>query len=126
VYRKNKRCVVAGIFAVVVLQTSILAHHGGGSLYEMKKQVTFQGKITEFTWTNPHVEIGIETVPAKGKVEHWLIELGSPANVRNKGWTKTSLKPGDIVTITIRPGLRGQKVGVLVKVVTAQGKELGA
>jgi hypothetical protein len=72
------------------------------------------------------VEIGIETVDSKGTIDRWLIELGSPANVVNRGWSRKSLKPGDVVTITFRPGLRGAKIGVLVKVVMADGKQLGS
>jgi hypothetical protein len=83
--------------------------------------------ITEFVWTNPHVEIGIETTAdGKGAVDRWLIELGSPANVVNRGWSKKSIKPGDTVTITIHPGLGEAKIGMLVKVVFADGKELRA
>jgi len=124
--KKTMACFIFGVIATVVIQASVFAHHGAGSLYDMKKETTLKGKITEFTWTNPHVEIGIETTGARGKVDHWLLELGSPANVRNKGWTKTSLKPGDMVTVTIHAGLRGEKVGALVKVITVDGKELRA
>jgi hypothetical protein len=116
--------VLAGIVGAFLVSTSALAHHGAASLYDMKKETTLKAKITEFTWTNPHVEIGIE--PADGKGAPWLLELGSPANVVNKGWTSRSLKPGDIVTITFHPGLKGARIGVLMKVVTADGKELRA
>ena len=56
----------------------------------------------------------------------WLLELGSPPNIANRGWTSKSLKVGDVVTVTFNPGLRGTRVGKLVKVVLATGKELQA
>ena len=120
--RSSVWCVLAGTVGALLLSTSALAHHGATSLYDMKKDTTLKATITEFVWTNPHVEIGIE--PADGKGTRWLIELGSPANVANRGWTSKSLKPGDAVTITFHPGLRGAKTGVLVKVVMADGKAL--
>lgn len=120
--RSSMVCILAGTVGALLVSTSALAHHGAASLYDMKKETTLKATITEFVWTNPHVEIGIE--PADGKGTRWLIELGSPANVVNRGWTSKSLKPGDTVTITFHPGLRGVKTGVLVKVVMADGREL--
>lgn len=122
--RSNVSCVLAGTVGALLVSTSALAHHGAASLYDMKKETTLKVTITEFTWTNPHVEIGI--APADGTGTPWLIELGSPANVVNKGWTSKSLKPGDVVTMTFHPGLKGVKIGVLMKVVMADGKELRA
>lgn len=124
--RSRVFCVLAGTVGALLVSTSALAHHGGASLYDMKKETTVKATVTEFVWTNPHVEIGIETADSKGRIDRWLIELGSPANVVNRGWNRKSLKPGDVVTITFRPGLRGAKIGVLVKVVMADGTQLGS
>jgi hypothetical protein len=120
--RSSVSCVLAGTVAALLASTSAFAHHGAASLYDMKKETTLKATITEYVWTNPHVEIGIAA--AGGKSTEWLIELGSPPNVMNRGWTSRSLKPGDTVTITFHPGLRGARIGVLVKVVMADGKEL--
>jgi hypothetical protein len=122
--RRSVLCVLAGTVGALLVSTSALAHHGGASLYDMKKETTLKATVTEFVWTNPHVEIGLESADSKGRVDRWLIELGSPANVVNRGWNRKSLKPGDVVTMTIHPGLGGAKIGALVKVVTADGKQL--
>ncbi len=98
------------------------AHHGATSLYDVKKETTLKVTITEFTWTNPHVEVGIASV--EDKSARWLLELGSPPNISNRGWTAKSLKPGDVVTVTFNPGLRGMRIGRLLKVVLPDGKEL--
>ena len=78
--------------------------------------------ITEFVWTNPHVEVGIASVDDESL--RWLLEVGSPPNISNRGWTSKSLRPGDVVTITFNPGLRGTRVGRLLKVILPDGKEL--
>ena len=111
----------AGVFA---LTASTLAHHGAASLYDVNKETTLKVTITEFVWTNPHVEVGIASV--EDKSARWLLELGSPPNIANRGWTSKSLKVGDVVTVTFNPGLRGTRIGKLVKVVLADGKELRA
>jgi hypothetical protein len=117
-------CVVAGTIAAFLVSTSALAHHGAASLYDMSKETTVKATITEYVWTNPHVEVGISQ--SGGTTTELLLELGSPPNIRNRGWTSRTVKAGDVVTVTFHPGLRGAKIGVVVKLVTADGKELHA
>ena len=107
---------------VVLTSTSALAHHGAASIYDMSKETTIKGTVTEFVWTNPHVELGIST--SGGTKTELLLELGSPPNIRNRGWSSRTVKAGDVVTVTFHPGLRGAKIGVVVKMITADGKEL--
>jgi uncharacterized protein DUF6152 len=116
--------VLAGTVGAFLVSTSALAHHGAASIYDMKKETTVKATITEFVWTNPHVEVGIST--SGGTTTELLLELGSPPNIRNRGWTSRTVKPGDVVTVTFHPGLRGQKIGVMIKLVTPDGKELHA
>jgi len=99
----------AGLVGVLLLSTSALAHHGAASLYDVSKETTIKATITEFIWTNPHVEVGIAAVDDKRA--RWLLELGSPPNIANRGWTSKSLKAGDVVTVTFNPGLRGARIG---------------
>jgi len=113
-----------GIVGLLLLSTPVRAHHGAASLYDVSKETTIKVTITEFTWTNPHVEVGIASVDDKSA--RWLLELGSPPNISNRGWTAKSLKPGDVVTVTFNPGLRGMRIGRLLKVVLPDGKELRA
>ena len=122
--RSSALCVFVGTVAALLASTSALAHHGAASLYDMKKETTLKVTITEYVWTNPHVEIGIS--PSGGTTTELLLELGSPPNIRNRGWTSRSVKAGDVVTVTFHPGLRGAKIGVVVKLITADGKELHA
>jgi hypothetical protein len=116
--------ILAGIVGLLLLSTSALAHHGAASLYDVNKETTVKATITEFAWINPHVEIGIASVDDESA--SWLLEVGSPPNISQRGWTSKSLKPGDVVTITFNPGLRGMRVGRLVKVILPDGRELPA
>jgi uncharacterized protein DUF6152 len=122
--RSRFTTVVAGAVAALLVSSSALAHHGAASLYDMGKETTIKATVTEYVWTNPHVELGIST--SGGTTTELLLELGSPPNIRNRGWTSRTVKTGDVVTVTFHPGLRGAKIGVVVKMITADGKELHA
>ena len=120
--RSHIPSVLAGLAGVLLLSTAAAAHHGAASLYDVNKETTIKVTITEFTWTNPHVEVGIAS--AEDKSQRWLLELGSPPNISARGWTSKSLKPGDVVTVTFNPGLRGMRIGRLLRVVLPDGREL--
>jgi Family of unknown function (DUF6152) len=102
----------------------LLAHHGGASLYDMSKEVTVNATVTEYQWTNPHVEIGLDAKDDKGRVKHWIIEANSPPVLANRGWNRKSLVPGDVIKITFNPSSRGGSVGRFIKLVKADGKEM--
>jgi len=46
------------VLGVLLSAIPLFAHHGGTSLYDVSKQITVDATVTEFVWTNPHVEIG--------------------------------------------------------------------
>jgi hypothetical protein len=122
--RSRVTAIVAGALAAFLVSSSALAHHGAASIYDMSKETTIKATVTEYVWTNPHVELGIST--SGGTTTELLLELGSPPNIRNRGWTSRTVKTGDVVTVTFHPGLRGAKIGVVVKLTTTDGKELHA
>jgi Family of unknown function (DUF6152) len=111
---------------VLMVPGSILARHGRGLLYDSKETTTVKGTVTEFVWTNPHVQIGIDGADAKGTRRQWLIEASATGILAERGWTRKSLRAGDSVTISFHPGLRGALTGDLIKVVFADGRQLPA
>jgi Family of unknown function (DUF6152) len=111
--------------SVLFLAIPLFAHHGGGSLYDLSKQVTANATVTDFQWTNPHVEIGIDAKEDNGKVKHWILEANSTPVMVNRGWNRKTLEPGEVIKVTFNPSLRGGSVGRLIKLVKADGKELG-
>ena len=116
------------LLALGVLLTAIplFAHHGGASLYDMSKEVTVEATVTEFLWTNPHVEISFDTKKDdQGKVRHWLLEASSPPVMVSRGWNRKSLEVGDVIKVTFNPSQSGSSVGRFIKLIKADGKELG-
>jgi hypothetical protein len=89
---------------------SALAHHSN-TAYDEKHPITVSGTVTDFEWTNPHVQIFLNVKDDKGNVVAWSIESHSVQYLKGNGWTRTSLKPGDHVTITLDPAKSGSPVG---------------
>jgi uncharacterized protein DUF6152 len=117
-----------GTFAMAIgallVSAPAFAHHGRALIYDANKETTVKGTVTEFVWSNPHVQIGIDAVDARGTHRQWLLETSSTPIMATRGWTRKSLKPGDTVTVTFHPGLKGASTGDLIKLVFADGKEL--
>ena len=123
--KRQNRGLLTGVFVIAVLTAiPLFAHHGGTSLYDMSKQVTVNGKVTEFLWINPHVEITVEAQDEKGLLRHWLFEESSPPVLVNRGWNRKSLATGDAIKVTFNPSRKGAYVGRMVKLIKADGTEL--
>jgi uncharacterized cupredoxin-like copper-binding protein len=110
-------CVLASV-------TTIVAAHHSGAMFDRGKTATITGTVTEFNWTNPHSSIKVE-VTAGGKAESWAIEMNSPNNLVREGWKRTTLKPGDKVTLTINPLRDGKPGGWYLSIKLPDGKQLG-
>lgn len=100
------------------------AHHAVGSVYE-SNDVTIKGVVTNLEWVNPHSILSVDVKNANGGVDQWFAEILPPAEMARAGWTKDSIKPGDEVTLTGRPGKNAQKIMWLQYLVTADGRKLG-
>ena len=86
------------------------AHHGN-SAYDEEHWITLSGTVTEFVWANPHCQIFLDVKDDKGAVVNWAIESQSPGILRRNNWARTSVKPGDQITITLAPAKNGAPVG---------------
>src|SRR6266568_4166372 len=76
----------------------------------------------QFAWINPHPLIKVDYKDDKGNVQHWIMEMGSTPASQLIGWSRTSLKPGDVVTLYVWQAKTGLPVGRFNKVVFADGK----
>jgi hypothetical protein len=102
-----------------------VAHHGTNTEYDADHPIVFKGTVTEFEFANPHIQIYFDAKNGKGKLEHWAVEGPSPGRLIRMGWSRTEIKAGDEITITVEPARSGATVGAIRKVVMASGKELG-
>jgi hypothetical protein len=118
------------VLLIAVLSLTILAplfaHHGSSVSYDVAKRITFKATVTEFVWTNPHAQIYFDVKNDNGKIVHWGGEMNSPAVLSRSGWTRHSLQPGDQITISVAPSKAGTHIGLVGRVVLANGQALEA
>jgi hypothetical protein len=100
-----------------------VAHHSFAA-FDMQREVTVKGKIVAFKWTNPHSWIEMD-VAGQGSPERWTIEMTSPNNLVQVGWKRTTVKPGDSVTLVLHPLRDGGKGGTYVGIRLPDGTKLG-
>jgi hypothetical protein len=113
------------VFVLVALisgAVSLSAHHSWP--VNNTQLVTVKGTVMEFQWENPHPMITLEVRTDDGKVEKWMV--GGPAinRMEANGWTKTSVKAGDVITGIGYQFSDGQKIIRLERIVFADGKEM--
>jgi hypothetical protein len=110
------------VFALVSGVIPLSAHHSWP--VNNAKLVTVKGTVIEFMWANPHPMMTIEVQASDGRTEKW--QMGGPAITRMEanGWTKTTVKTGDVITGVGYQFADGQKIVRLERVVLADGKEL--
>jgi hypothetical protein len=119
------------LFAVVVVMLAavaipLYAHHAFAAEYDSNKPVKLTGTVTKLEWLNPHARFYIDTKDETGKIVNWDFELASPNGLMRRGWTRNSLKPGDVVTVDGFRAKSGLPVGNARSVTLADGKRVFA
>jgi hypothetical protein len=95
---KRQMALLAGA-AILVLTVSAFAHHPFSAEYDWKQPVTLTGTVSKVEWSNPHTFLYIDGKDENGEMKHWTLEMGSPGALTQAGWTRTTLKMGDQVTV---------------------------
>ncbi len=114
---KTKLTVIA--LAAVAAGVPAAAHHSF-AMFDQKKIMTVEGKVSAFQWTNPHAFIELDAAGGR----HWSLELNSPNNLKRQGWTRSALKQGDKVTVRFNPLRDGKPGGLFLDVKLPDGKTL--
>src|SRR5258708_22980505 len=90
-------CVAAALLLLVTMR--IPAHHAFAAEYDESKLVTVSGIVTGFKWTNPHAWLYLDGKDESGKATNWGFEMGSPNGLVRRGWKRTDLKNGELITV---------------------------
>ena len=104
-----------------------LAHHSFSAEFDANKTFKMTGTVTKVEWMNPHTYFYIDVTGPDGKVVNWGMEMGSPNGLMRQGWTRNTMKIGDVVTVEGSLAKDGSHVGNARAVILAStGKRLFA
>jgi hypothetical protein len=93
------RHIAIGAGLVAALAQPLSAHHSFAAEFDANKPVELKGTVTKLEWANPHIWVYLDVKDDQGHVQPWQCEGGPPNTLTRNGWTKDSLKIGDLIVI---------------------------
>ena len=117
--------VFALVAGLLIASRPVVAHHGAAAFEnDPAKRLVLKGTVVEWLWANPHTLLQFDTKGTDGQTVRWVVEASNPPDMQNRGWSIKSFKPGDEVTVTVRPVKSGKPVGSIVQVEFPDGRVL--
>jgi hypothetical protein len=95
-----------GLVPLLLIAVPAAAHHSP-AMFDMNKDVVIEGTVTDVAWRNPHIYFGVEVMGSDGAPVVQQIEAGPPSNLATLGMTADSIRPGEHVTVHVRPNRSG-------------------
>src|SRR5258707_5812793 len=120
----NMKVVSLTALVAAAFTAPAVAHHSF-AMFDATKNVTLQGTVKEFEWTNPHSWLRVMVNDEKtGKSVMWALELSSPARLITMGMHSDSVKTGDVVSVTFHPMSDGTRGGQFIQAMLRSGRAI--
>ena len=105
--KRGLMSVVGVALGLLAVSSPVLAHHGDADRYD-KEVIAVTGTLVELQLVYPHSVIAFDVTDDKGQTVRWQAEMGGQQQlVKQFGWTKSTVKAGDKVTVTGRRAKSG-------------------
>ena len=113
--RTARLLVMCGILVVGLLAIGVVlhAHHAVAGIYDLNKEIVLNGVLKKLNFTNPHASIELTVTEKDGKTVDWVLTTASVTTLTREGINKTSMKPGEVLKVTILPALNGSRTGFI-------------
>ena len=119
---RNRLVTVVGAALSVLAPLLVEAHHSG-VMFEAEKEITLEGVVKEFQYTNPHSWLLVDVTNKDGSVTTWGFEAEGPSTLMRNGIRPSDFRFGTKLTITGHPMKDGRPAALWVKAVRADGRE---
>jgi hypothetical protein len=107
------RLVVLSSFLIVGVGVALEAHHAVAGVYDLNKEVVLQGQLVKLNFVNPHASIVLNVPNPDGTTTEWVLTTASVQVLTRQGLNKSSIKPGEILKVTVLPAKNGHPVGFI-------------
>ena len=101
------------VVGLVITGVALQAHHAVAGVYDLNKEVVLQGRLKKLNFTNPHASIELSVPDKDGKITDWILTTASVQILTREGINKTSMKPGELLKVTILPARNGNPAGFI-------------
>ncbi|HEV7632228.1 MAG TPA: DUF6152 family protein [Steroidobacteraceae bacterium] len=118
-----KSCLLAVV--AVAAAVAAQAHHSFAVFFDDSRVIKIQGTVTDFQFRNPHGIIRMTVRDAQGAEQVWKAETNSPSILERRGWTRDSIKNGDVVIVEGWPSRDGSNYMRMRKVSRTDGTPVG-
>ena len=123
---RTKATVLAAVIGMLLAALPVAAHHSFAAEFDDQQPVKLTGTVTKLEWMNPHARFYVDIKDDKGVVSNWEFELAALNALIRAGWTRNSLKPGDVITVEGFRAKDGSKLANATAVTLANGKRVFA
>jgi hypothetical protein len=120
----SRAIVTSVVSAAALLYAGTVQAHHSNVAYEVNKVITVTGVVKEFRWVNPHTWLFLTVDDGKGGKVEWAAEGRAPGVLLRAGWTRSSLKNGETVTVDMSPAKDGKPTAIIARVTKADGSIL--
>ena len=121
---KNSRVVAMTVTAALFLMAGTMSAHHSESINDQDRIIFVTGTVSQFVFTNPHIQIHLDVKDNQGNLEKWIATAGGPSALRRDGWNSRTLQPGEEITIAGFPYKDGRNILFQLKIVRADGAAL--
>jgi hypothetical protein len=110
------------ICGFALLGSPAQAHHAFAAEFDARKPIMLSGTVTKVEWLNPHARVYVDVKPPVGAATNWELELTSPNGLMRQGWSRDSLKRGDMLTVSGYMARDGSHLAVVRTIRFADGR----
>src|SRR5580704_5209531 len=113
------------VLALLALSSPVFAHHGTAGAYDEHTVAIVEGTVQQFFWRNPHSTLIVIGKDASGNQTTYYLQMGAPKALVDRGFSRTTFKPGDVVKVRMHPALEHPTNGdMLEEAMVINGKKI--